>query len=268
MMQFISFGSGSSGNCYYLMAGGYGLLIDAGIGIRTIKKHFRNFGLSLSTVKALLITHDHADHVKAAGVISHEFGLPVYATLPVHEGMRQNYRMPKKIDPELIRTLEKGTTLEFGPMHVTTFGVPHDSRDNNGFFIEDGECSFCLMTDIGHVTDEMADFIHRADYLVFESNYDTELLEQGVYPDFLKKRIASGTGHLSNRQAADELARHLRPETRHVWLCHLSDENNHPSLAYKTVEARLVEAGLPVGDTLHLETLKRQLPSLLYDLTP
>lgn len=266
MMKFICFGSGSSGNCYFLDADGYGILIDAGISIRTIKKYFRDYGLPMSHVKALLVTHDHADHVKAAGVASHEFNVPVYATALVHEGIRKNYCITRKVDQQHAVVFEKGTTMTIGPMAISSFGIPHDSRDNNGYFIECGDRTFCLMTDVGHVTDEMADFIHRADYLVIESNYDPTLLEQGPYPLFLKQRIRSGNGHLSNPQAADELARNLRPDARHVWLCHLSDENNHPSLAYKTVEKRLREAGFPVGDTLQLETLKRQSPSPLYEL--
>ena len=253
MMKFICFGSGSSGNCYFLDADGYGILIDAGISIRTIKKYFRDYGLPMS-------------HVKAAGVASHEFNVPVYATALVHEGIRKNYCITRKVDQQHAVVFEKGTTMTIGPMAVSSFGIPHDSRDNNGYFIECGDRTFCLMTDVGHVTDEMADFIHRADYLVIESNYDPTLLEQGPYPPFLKQRIRSGNGHLSNPQAADELARNLRPDARHVWLCHLSDENNHPSLAYKTVEKRLREAGFPVGDTLQLETLKRQSPSPLYEL--
>ncbi len=267
MMKFICFGSGSCGNCYYLITEGYGLLIDVGIGIRTFKKYFRDFGLPMSQIQAILITHDHADHVKTAGIVSREFNLPVYATRLVHEGMRHNYCMPKKVEERHVQTFEKGCTLQLGPFTVTSFGIPHDSRDNNGYFIEYNGRTFCLMTDIGHVTDEMADYIHRSDYLVIEANYDPTLLEQGPYPAFLKQRIKSGNGHLSNIQVAEKLALHLRPETRHVWLCHLSDENNHPSLAYKTVEKRLGEAGFPVGESLQLETLKRQSPSPLYDLT-
>ena len=265
-MKFICFGSGSSGNCYYLQAADYGIIIDAGIGVRQFKKYFRDYGLSLTRIKAMLITHDHADHVKASGAISNELGIPVYATSLVHQGIKRNYCITKKVDERRVRNFEKGETFELGPFRILPFNVPHDSLDNSGYFITYRGRSFCLMTDAGHVTDEMAGFMEKADYLVVEANYDETMLQHGPYPPFLKERIACGTGHLSNSETARQLAAHLNREARHVWLCHLSEENNHPSLAFKTVEAELRQAGYPVGATLQLETLRRQSPSPLYDL--
>ncbi len=259
MMKFICFGSGSSGNCYYLLADGYGVLIDLGIGVRLFRKYFNEFGLSLAQIKAMLITHDHADHVKAAGMVSNEFNIPVYATSLVHQGMVRNFCMPKKVNKKNVRLLEKGGTLDVGPMHIVSFGVPHDSMDNVGYFVTCGERTFCLMTDVGHVTDEMAGYMERADY-------DATMLKNGPYPGHLKHRISNGNGHLCNDETARQLALHLKRDARHVWLCHLSAENNHPSLAYKTVEQKLVDAGFPLGTTLRLETLCRRSPSPLYEL--
>ena len=247
-MKFISLGSGSSGNCYYLQsAAGNGLIIDAGIGVRHLKKHFRDYGLSCSSVRNILITHDHADHIKSVGSLSHDYHLPVYSTREVHTGILNNYCVQKKIDPSLIYYLEKGTTIQIDDFCVTTFAVPHDSRDCVGYSIQADGVTFCLMTDVGEVTSSMAPFIASANYLVIEANHDEEMVAGGPYPEYLKRRILSKTGHLSNKSCGEALVAHATGSLRHVWLCHLSEENNHPELARKTVGSILRAAGIVPG---------------------
>ena len=266
MLRFISFGSGSSGNCYYLYTENDGLLIDAGVGIRGLKKHFRDYGLSLSRGHHILITHDHADHIKSVGSISYEFHLPVYATRLVHEGIDRNYCIARKVAMEQRRYIEPGVSLQVGDFRVTPFHVPHDSSDNVGYMIEVGETTFCLITDVGQVTDEIASYIARANYLVIEANHDREMLLQGPYPQHLKVRIASGSGHLNNNDCAEAIAKHANGFLRHVWLCHLSEENNHPELARKTVESVLRSYGIVAGKDFELEVLKRTMPTGIFDL--
>ena len=133
--------------------------------------------------------------------------------------------------------------------------------DNVGFLIEAGGVVFCLMTDAGHVTDEMASFIARAQYLVIEANHDPEMLQQGRYPEILKERIVSGHGHLSNKKSAIALAENFHEHLKHVWLCHLSEENNHPELARKTVETTLRSYGIIAGVDFSLEVLRRKIPT-------
>lgn len=266
MIKFICLGSGSSGNCYYLNAEGFGIVIDLGISFRTFKKHFRDYGLSIDEIRAQLITHDHTDHIKSAGVLSQEFHIPVYTSEAVHKGMTRNYFMNKKINQSEVRILQQGSPEYIGPFQITSFHVPHDSSDNNGYFIQYQDAAFCIITDAGTVTDEMTQYISRSNYLVIEANYDADMLENGPYPRYLKTRISSLKGHLSNNETAQNLARHLTPEIRHIWLCHLSEENNHPELARKTVESALIEAGAPLGNGLELEVLKRTVPSRLYEL--
>jgi phosphoribosyl 1,2-cyclic phosphodiesterase len=266
MLRFISFGSGSSGNCYYLYTETDSLIIDAGVGIRTLKKYFRDYGLSIYKVHRILITHDHADHIKCVGSMSHDFQLPVFATPIVHQGIDRNYCVARKVSSELRQYLEPGVTVQLGEFSVTPFTVPHDSSDNVGYLIEAQDTTFCLITDAGRVTDEMAGYINRAHYLVIEANHDREMLQQGPYPQYLKDRIVSGTGHLSNEACGQAIATNMSEQLKQVWLCHLSEENNHPELARKTVESVLRSYGIISGCDIKLEVLKRTMPTGIFDL--
>jgi phosphoribosyl 1,2-cyclic phosphodiesterase len=198
--------------------------------------------------------------------MSADFTLPVYATREVHDGINRNYCITKKVAPELACYVEKGQTIELGDFKVTPFNVPHDSSDNVGYFIEAGGTNLCLITDAGMVTDEMKTFISRAHHLVIEANHDEEMVMSGPYPQFLKERILSGTGHLSNRSCGEAIAQNMSEGLKHVWLCHLSEENNHPELARKTVESVLRSYGIVVGADLQLEVLKRNSPTGPYEL--
>lgn len=266
MLKFVSFGSGSSGNCYFLYTGTDGLIIDIGVGIRTLKKHFRDYGLSLSSIHYVLITHDHADHIKSVGSISHDYHLPIYATAKVHDGIDRNYCVARKLTRDMKRLIVPGEPLQLGSFHVTPFTVPHDASENVGYQIKACGVTFCIITDAGCITEEMCSYISQADYLVIEANHDSEMLLHGPYPQYLKERIQSPMGHLSNHDCARALAENMSEGLKHVWLCHLSEENNHPELARKTVESTLRSYGIIVGKDLQMEVLKRRTPSGIYEL--
>ena len=266
MLRFISFGSGSSGNSYYLYTETDSILIDVGVGIRTLKKHFHNYGLRFEDVHHIFVTHDHADHVKSVGSLSSDYHLPVYTTRKVHVGIERNYCVRKKIAPNHVHVIEKSVPLNVGEFKITPFGVPHDSTDNVGYFVECEGVTFCLITDVGHITEEMHDFIGRSNYLVIEANHSEEMLLQGHYPQYLKDRILGPNGHLSNVACGQALADYASPGLRHVWLCHLSEENNHPELARKTVEQILRSKGIVAGKDFELEVLRRKTPSEIYKL--
>jgi phosphoribosyl 1,2-cyclic phosphodiesterase len=266
MLRFISFGSGSSGNCYYLYSDTDALLIDAGVGVRGLKKNFKDFGLSLSSIHNILVTHDHADHVKSIGSLSRDYGLSVYTTHRVHVGIERNYCVKQKIGSERVKIIEKGTPFKVGEFSVMAFGVPHDSMDCVGYSIQHGDVNFCIMTDVGRVTEEMQPYIAKANYLIIEANYDEEMLLAGPYPQYLKQRIQSEIGHLSNHDCGEALAHFATQNLRHVWLCHLSEENNHPELARKTVEQVLRSYGIVIGKDFEADVLRRKLPSGPWDL--
>ena len=266
MLKFICLGSGSSGNSYFLYTENYGVLIDAGVGIRTLKKHFINNGLSISQIKAVLVTHDHADHIKAVGNLSNDYNIPIYATEEVHEGIKRNYCVSLKPSNEHIYVIEKNKTFNLDELEITPFEVPHDSNDNVGYSIKCKDVTFCLITDCGHIEDYFKEYISDANYLVLEANHDIDMLMMGPYPAHLKGRIRSGRGHLCNKEAAQLLTDCMTEKMKHVWLCHLSEENNHPELARKTVDAHLRSYGIIAGKDIELEILKRRVTSKIYDL--
>ena len=266
MLKFISFGRGSSGNCYYLGTATDGLLIDIGVGIRTLKKNARDYGVSLASVRKILITHDHADHIKSVGSFSHDYNVPVYATEKVHDGIDTNYCVQRKLTSEHRKMIVPGETFVLGDFKITPFFVPHDASENMGYEIEAEGVTFVIITDAGSVTEEMKEHIANANYLVFEANHDVEMLQSGPYPQYLKSRILSPIGHLSNTDCGKTLAENMTEKLKHVWLCHLSEENNHPELARKTVESVLRSYGIVTGTDLQLEVLKRNSPTGPYEL--
>ncbi|MBR5988733.1 MAG: MBL fold metallo-hydrolase [Prevotella sp.] len=266
MLRFISFGSGSSGNCYYLSTATDGLIIDIGVGIRTLKKQFREYGISLNSVRHIFVTHDHADHIKSVGSFSHDYHVPVYATRLVHQGIDHNYCVQRKVAEDMKMVMETNKPVQVGEFLVRSFPVPHDASENVGYEIQVEGVTFVIITDMGSVTEDIKEAISRANYLVIEANHDIEMLKNGPYPEYLKKRILSGSGHLSNTDCGHALAENITEGLRHVWLCHLSEENNHPELARKTVETILRSYGIIPGKDINLEVLRRKTPTGIYEL--
>ncbi|MCD8304745.1 MAG: MBL fold metallo-hydrolase [Prevotellaceae bacterium] len=266
MVEFLCLGSGSSGNCYLLRTESHALLIDAGINIKTIRQTLDEYGFSLSRIEAVLVTHDHADHIKAVGNLANDFNKPVYATEKVHEGMNRNYCMTSKLTPLHQRYISKGVQTQIAGFSVTPFEVSHDSTDCVGYRLEAEGVTFCIVTDCGEVTPNVERAIAEAQYLVIEANHEEDMLRKGNYPQFLKDRISSSRGHLSNSSCAEALAKFATPRLRHVWLCHLSEDNNHPELARKTVERILRDHGIIPGVEFELDVLKRKTPSKVFQL--
>jgi phosphoribosyl 1,2-cyclic phosphodiesterase len=260
-MKFISLGSGSSGNCYYINTANTGIIIDLGLGIRTFKKLYKDYGLSLAEIQGILVTHNHTDHTKAIGPLSNEFHIPVYTTEAVHEGIMKNIYLSKKVHPSEKRIICHYETFEIGALRITAFPVPHDSHGNNGYIIEAEGKTLVLITDIGHVTEEIKQAISKAEHLIVESNYDLAMLESGKYPNHLKRRIKGPYGHISNTETAELLAENLNKERiKNIWLCHLSEENNTPELARSTTKAALTDKGFNLNTQLSLISLPRRTP--------
>lgn len=264
-MRFLSIASGSSGNCYYLGTDSYGILLDAGIGIRTIRKALRDNGIGLEQIMAVFITHDHADHIKCVGGLGEKYGIPIYATQAVHAGIENSRYVDEKLYTSR-RILEKEQPVEIKDFKVTAFEVPHDASDCVGYLVQYKQQKCVLATDIGCINETVAQYIRIANHLIIEANYDKEMLLRGNYPEFLKDRIMNGSGHLCNTETAEFLASNFDLHLKNIWLCHLSKDNNHPDLAMKTVEMAFGQYGIRVGKDVNLTALKRTFPSEMYFL--
>jgi phosphoribosyl 1,2-cyclic phosphodiesterase len=260
-INFISLASGSSGNCFYIGTRNHGILIDAGIAVRSIKKRLHTAGFDLNNVRAVFITHDHIDHVRYVGALSEKAFLPVYATEKTHNAIADSYILRQTAN-SCKRIIEKNKPVVIDDFCVEAFGISHDGCDNVGYTVGFNGKRFTLVTDLGYICENAKKHICNADYLVIEANYDEQMLDKGKYPVSLQKRIKADTGHLSNRQAADFLSENINEKLSHVWLCHLSRENNLPQLAYQTVAEKLNEKGLNVN----LYVLPRTSPSDVFVL--
>ncbi|MCD7710158.1 MAG: MBL fold metallo-hydrolase, partial [Porphyromonadaceae bacterium] len=220
-------------------------------------------GIAFESIIALCITHDHADHIKGAGYVGETWRIPVYTTQTILNGMNSSYCMIPKIY-SVGHPILKEEPFMLRDFRVTAFEVPHDGTDNVGFRIEAFGRRFVFATDLGHIPDRVATYLEEAECLVIEANYDLPMLQQGNYPYYLKKRIASPSGHMCNGATAEFLATRYRPELEAIFLCHLSRENNRPEVAYQTVENRLAQSGIVVGRDVRLAVLPRYTASEIY----
>lgn len=231
-MKFATITSGSSGNCIYIEAGSTSILVDAGCTNKGLRQSLAQFGKEPEDISALLLTHEHRDHVSGVLRFARRFQIPVYASELTWEHLpyRDDF-----FDWER-HIFEYG--LEIGELGVEFFRLSHDAAQPVGFvFVHNGQ-RVGVATDTGVVTPSMARLLENADGLIFEANHDRQMLLRGPYPAMLKRRVASECGHLSNQQAADALAQLTGEKTRHIILAHLSATNNDPALAlYQVSEA-------------------------------
>lgn len=262
---FRCFASGSSGNCYYLGTLERGILIDAGISARLIQKHLRSMGLDFENIMGVLVTHDHADHIRAVGTLGERVHLPIYATPLIHEGIDRNYGVREKLKTSR-RYFEKEQEWTLFDMTINTFTINHDSTECVGYVIDYNGQRFMIATDCGEPNEQMEAYIRTANHLVIEANHDEHMLLNGPYPTYLKERILSPRGHQSNVTCGELIARNYHEGLRNIWLCHLSLENNDPQVAYNTVADRLRDAGIVPGEDVYLKALDRTTPSRIYRL--
>lgn len=242
--------SGSRANSLYLRWGETRILIDAGLGIRSLVQALETVGDTPEGLSAVFVTHEHNDHVRGLPKLLKRVPLPLYAsegTLTALNGKLANTGTAMPLNGEAVR---------IGDFQVQAIPVRHDSAEPVGFFVTAGAHRITIATDLGEVTPEVADALSRSTCAVFESNHDEEMLENGPYPEILKRRIASGIGHLSNRQTADALRRFQQQNNsgdgnglRTLILAHLSDENNDPKLARDAVEEILIGCGVDIHVT-------------------
>ena len=228
-MIIISLQSGSNGNCTYVETCGVKLLFDAGISGSRAKERLSSFGRDIRDVDALIISHDHADHVRHAGVYQRKFGLPLYITPDTLNISVKKHKLGMLSN---VNHFTAGDTIHFDNVSIQTIPCPHDGVDGAVFVVSSNNKRLGIMTDLGHVFEDLCTFIPSLDGIIIESNYDPVMLANGPYPAFLKNRIQGPEGHISNRESAEL----LQMGERLKWAClaHLSNNNNDPETALRT----------------------------------
>lgn len=226
MVEICVLGSGSSGNCTFVGSSENGVLIDAGFTGRETMERLEKAGIEPARIAAILITHNHRDHIGGAGVMARKLGVPIYLS-------RENYYASKGYLGKAIKPIftKPGQQFTVGNIAVTPFETPHDASDSCGFVLETEGKRIGHGTDIGESTDELINALSDLDALLLEFNHDEEMLRTGPYPQILKDRVASAKGHLSNAQAGAILKEVHHRDLQHLILLHLSQENNLPEKA-------------------------------------
>ena len=265
-VKFKSFSSGSCGNCYFLGLFGdegrrceAGVIIDAGVSPRRLKKELQADGMCFDDFGAVLVTHDHMDHIRSLGSVCKHIGKPVWATAELHRALGYHTMTRDWIGKHRVVLAEgKWNEIIAGRIRARAFVVPHDATQTVGYAILLDDFKFVIMTDIGRMTEEALNWARQADTVVIESNYDPEMLRLGPYPPDLQKRIRDGHGHLSNPECAEAIRAFRHDGLRHIFLCHLSEHNNTPDLAYNE--------SLDAAADIALTPLPRMTASPLYIL--
>ena len=237
-MEFYTIASASAGNASLVCHEDTHILIDAGVSCRRITQSLAVLNLTLEDIDAILITHEHIDHVRALGTLQKKCAVPLYAS----RGTAAALDYPA----ERVHAFAPGDAFTVGSLRALPFRTSHDARESVGYRIESGDGSLAVLTDTGCITDEAHDLALGADTLLLEANHDVELLTTGPYPYPLKRRILGEYGHLSNEAAAEFAVECVRAGTSDILLAHLSGENNTPDLAEYAVGRALQTRGLSV----------------------
>lgn len=263
-MTFCPLFSGSSGNALFVMAGRTKLLIDAGLPGATIAGALSSIGVDPHELDAILITHEHSDHVAGAGVLSRKYQVPIYANQPTWVAMN---RKVGTVTLRNYREFQRGEEFYIGDVGVKSFAIPHDAAQPVGYRVFSGRASISTATDLGHFPKSVLKEIAGSDIVLLESNHSPDMLMRNPhYSAYLKKRILGDKGHLSNEACADALEAVIQSGTRHVILGHLSQENNLPELAYRTACERLVQLGLTPGQDVRVDMAHRDRVGSVYTL--
>ncbi|MDK2917465.1 MAG: hypothetical protein PWQ37_198 [Candidatus Petromonas sp.] len=263
-LKFCSLASGSSGNCQYIGSKDTKLLVDAGLTGKYIKSALSSIDIDIRDIDGLLITHEHSDHIKGAGVLMRSFDIPLYVKDTTWEAMQSKIGSTKGKD---IRIFSDYDEFFIGDISVKPYSISHDACDPIGFSFINEDTKISITTDLGCINQEIIEQIKDSDLLVIEANHDEEMVKIGKYPWFLKKRILSEMGHLSNEAAGNVVAEVVeKGNVSYVVLAHLSKENNFPELAYETVKNIVEDRKIRVGLDINLDLTYRDRISRVYNI--
>lgn len=240
-MKYCSIASGSNGNCYYVSKGDDAVLIDVGINTKHVELRMQRLGIDPSSIKAIFITHEHTDHIRGLSVFCKRYQIPVFITAGSYKGSR--LQLPE----QLVNIIPPNAKVHIGDLQV--MGIPkyHDAKEPCSFVVSDGQVNISIMTDLGRGCDNVKHVIQHSDVLLLESNYDEEMLDRGRYSYFLKNRIRSGWGHISNATALQLFLDHRSDRLKHLILGHLSAENNSVEKVWETFDPHCADIKLSIA---------------------
>jgi phosphoribosyl 1,2-cyclic phosphodiesterase len=256
--------SGSKGNSTLVSSAGTKLLVDAGLSCRELLRRMALCGESPNDIDAILITHEHSDHVGGLHVLAKRLKVPVFMTEATHDAYRRTTRdsAGNRITLERLELFSAGCAFEIGNVTVTPFTIPHDAADPVGYTFRSEGVKVGVCTDLGYMPASVRHHIRGCQVLMIESNHDLELLRGGPYPWAVKQRVMSRVGHLSNDALADFLTTDYDGGAEFLILAHLSEQNNHPEIARMTAERALGEQRNFVRNQLLLAAQHEPLPAI------
>jgi phosphoribosyl 1,2-cyclic phosphodiesterase len=267
-LRFCSFSSGSSGNCYFVRTDTTTLLVDTGISASRIMQSLVRAQTDADEVRGILITHEHSDHISGLTVTAKRLAdASVFASRGTHEAARES-RLKINIPEDRKEIFDTGDSFRIGDIDVQTVALSHDAADSSGYILKSGEGEVAIITDTGVFSEALVSASADADILVLESNHDEDMLINGHYPPFLKQRILSEHGHLSNKTAANAILdiMALEKKPRCILLAHLSRDNNTPDIAEQTALQILSEMDYYSGRDLYLKSLQRDRMSVVFEI--
>ena len=231
---FMSFGSGSSGNCSYVGDHSGGFLIDAGVDAKKVMTTLQANGITMDRVQGIILTHDHHDHISQAyPLLRNNRHMRLYCTPRALSGILRRHNISRRVK-DYHTPIYKEFPFRLGNFEITPFEVMHDGADNVGFYISHTAHTLAVATDLGCISPRVDHYMRLADSIVIEANYDLHMLMTGSYPEYLKARILAKNGHLDNVVSAQFIAEIYTPRLRNLFLCHLSHDNNLPQIATDT----------------------------------
>lgn len=257
--------SGSSGNALLVQAGDTRVLVDAGLSGRSVERALSEIGAPPETLGAILITHEHSDHIAGVGVLSKRYGLPVYASEGTWLAM-EHKPCVAGVSPQNRRAFRPGQDFYIRDLAVAPFSTPHDAAEPVGYALLYRGRKLCVATDLGHIAQGWMRALDHADLALIEANHDPDLLRRSRYPEALKRRILGKRGHLSNADCGAALVKLAEAGVTNVVLGHLSAETNLPELAFETVRASLEAGGLRVGQDLRVGLAWRDRIGGIYEI--
>lgn len=262
MLNFCSLYSGSSGNSLFVQSKNTKILIDCGVSCKKIEEALKTLEVEGSSIDAILITHEHNDHVKGLSVFASKYNIPVFASANTFDYMGKSIA---KIDKKNLRSFQVTDKFSIGDLEISPFPIPHDAANPCGFNISNNKKKISIATDIGHMTNSILRELEGSSFVLLESNYDVNVLKCCSYPFMLKSRISGPNGHLSNAIASKTLSYLFKNGLKSALLGHLSKESNFPELAYQTALDELLANGID-SDSISLGIAHRDYPSKLVNL--